>query len=217
MIEAGKTSTMGYTDTMLDQARAKFAAGETAEAWDLTTAIAKAEPENVRAWELMADIIAPTSPERASTYRARARAAKAARNVSAPPPQPGGAQPPHAASMAPYQPSPAKLQLGEDIVQAEGDLALHQNNLRALERHLAAARGSHTTGTVAFFIGLFCLLVFFGLWPLWVILLIAGALAAASAGSRVDAIEKDIRSAEAAITDIQQQLIRLRMQFSMML
>ncbi|HYF62044.1 MAG TPA: hypothetical protein VD886_04475 [Herpetosiphonaceae bacterium] len=202
---------MGYTDTMLDQARAKLGAGEAAAAWELTTAIAKAEPENVRAWELMADIIAPVSPERASKYREKARAA-AMRSA----PQPGGDQPQPGAPAMPYQPSPAKLQLGQDIAQAEGDLALHQNNLRALERHLAAARGSRTGGSVVFFIGLFCLIFFFGVWPLWIIMLIAGAMAAASAGTRIDAIEKDIRAAEAAITDIQQQLARLRMRFGLM-
>jgi hypothetical protein len=208
---------MGYTDTMLDQARAKLDAGQTADAWELTTAIAKAEPENVRAWDLMADIIAPVSPERASTYRQKARAADSARHAAAPPAQIGTAQPQHAPPMMAYQPSPAKLQLGQDIAQAEGDLALHQNNLRALERQLASARSSRTGGTIACCIGLFCLIFFVVLWPLWVILLLAGILTAASAGARVDAIDKDISSAEAAITDIQQQLARLRMQFSMML
>jgi hypothetical protein len=201
---------MGYTDTMLDQARAKFDAGHTADAWELTTAIAKAEPENVRAWELMADIIAPVSPERASKYRQKAR------HASAPPDQPGAAQVQPSPPMMPYQPSPAKLQFGQDIAQAEGDLALHQNNLRALERQLASARSNRTGGTVVFFAGLFCLIFLFGLWPLWMIVLIAGAMAAASASTRIDVIEKDIRSAEGTITDIQQQLARLRMQFSMM-
>jgi hypothetical protein len=207
---------MGYTDTMLDQARAKLDAGETAAAWELTTAIAKAEPENVRAWELMADIIAPVSPERASKYRQKARAAEAISHASAPPNQPGAAQPQYAPPTMPYQPSPAKLQFGQDIAQAEGDLALHQNNLRALERQLATARGSRTGGAVVFFAGLVCLLLFFGLWLLWIIMMIASAMSAASASTRIDAIEKDIRDAEAAITDIQQQLARLRMQFSMM-
>ena len=118
--------------------------------------------------------------------------------------------------MMPYQPSPAKLQFGQDIAQAEGDLVLHQNNLRALERQMAAARGNRTGGIVVSFMGLFCLLFLFGLWPLWVGLLIAGAMVAASANTRVAVIEQDIRGAEAAITDIQQQLARLRMQFSMM-
>jgi len=207
---------MGYTDTMLDQARAKLDAGQTAAAWELTTAIAKAEPENVRAWDLLADIIAPVSPERASRYRQKARAAESARHVSAPPPQPGAAQPQQSPPIMPYQPSPAKLQLGQDIAQAEGDLALHQNNLRTLERQLVSARGSRSGGAVVFFVGLFCLLFFFGLWPLWLIMVIAGTMAAASAGTRLAAIEQDILGAEAAITDIQQQLARLRMQFSMM-
>jgi hypothetical protein len=205
---------MGYTDTILDQARAKLDAGETAAAWELTTAIAKAEPENVRAWELMADIIAPVSPERASTYREKARAAAAARNSSAPPL--------HAASMAPYQPSPAKLQLGEDIVQAEDNLLSQQNTLRVLERQQVSARGTRTARVAMFWgmvLGWFFFVGFGPLWllPMGIIPVITSALAASSAGSRVDKIEKDIRSAEATITNIQQQLARLRMQFSMML
>jgi hypothetical protein len=202
---------MGYTDTMLDQARAQLDAGETAAAWELTTAIAKAEPENVRAWELMADIVTPASPERANTYREKARAAAAARNSSA--------LPPHAAPMAP---SPAKRQLGEDIVQAEDNLLSQQNTLRALERQQVAARGTRTERIALFLVMVFVSFFFFGFGPLWlsplgIIPVIISAMAASSAGSRVDAIEKDIGSAEAAITDSQQQLHRLRMQFSMML
>jgi hypothetical protein len=208
---------MGYTDTILDQARARLDVGQTAAAWELVTSIAKAEPENVRAWELMADIIAPVSPERASKYRQKARAAESARHAAAPPHQPGAAQAPPSPPMMPYQPSPAKIQLGQDIAQAEGDLIRHQNNLRGIERQLASARSSRTGGMAAFFISLFGLLFLAGLWLVWVIVLIAGMLTAASANTRVAEIEKDILGAEAAISDIQQQLAQLRMRFSMML
>jgi hypothetical protein len=200
---------MGYTDTMLDQARAKLDAGQTAEAWALTAAIAKAEPENVRAWALMADIIAPAAPERASTYREKARAAEAARNSSAPSPL----TPP----MMSYQPSPAKLQLGEDIVQAEDNLLSQQNKLRALERQVASERTRRNGEQIWIASCFFAVLIARELWPI-------GMLGAASSGLRlifgyfsIKAIEKDIGSAEAAITDSQQQLHRLRMQFSMTL
>lgn len=68
---------MGYTDTILDQARAKLAAGQPSEAWELAAPIAEAEPDNPRAWHLLADISGAAFPDRAAEYRQKAQAAEA--------------------------------------------------------------------------------------------------------------------------------------------
>jgi hypothetical protein len=69
---------MSTTNTMLDQAQAELSAGRKAEAWRLTAQVVKAEPQNARAWRVLAAISEQDAPERAAGYRAKAEAAETA-------------------------------------------------------------------------------------------------------------------------------------------
>jgi hypothetical protein len=82
---------MSDTNAILDQAQAELRAGRKAEAWKLTAAIVKADPQNARAWRVLADISEKDAPDRAAGYRAKAEAAEA--NARLGPPMPAGPAP----------------------------------------------------------------------------------------------------------------------------
>lgn len=79
---------MSDTDQILDQAQAELRAGRKAEAWKLTAPIVKADPNNARAWRILADISDNDAPERAGGYRAKAEAAEAAARFTPAPMRP---------------------------------------------------------------------------------------------------------------------------------
>jgi hypothetical protein len=82
---------MSDTNAILDQAQAELRAGRKAEAWKLTAAIVKADPQNARAWRVLADISEKDAPDRAAGYRAKAEAAEA--NARLGPPAPASPAP----------------------------------------------------------------------------------------------------------------------------
>jgi len=98
---------MSDPNAILDQAQAELRAGRKAEAWKLTAAIVKADPQNARAWRVLADISEKDAPERAAGYRAKAEAAEANARL-APPAGPG---PTHHVQRLPSMEHPQPQQL----------------------------------------------------------------------------------------------------------
>jgi hypothetical protein len=102
---------MSETNAILDQAQAELRAGRKAEAWKLTAAIVKADPQNARAWRVLADISEKDAPDRAAGYRAKAEAAEA--NARLAPPAPAAPPPgptPHVQRLPSMeQPQPQQL------------------------------------------------------------------------------------------------------------
>src|SRR5687768_16289808 len=101
-------------NSILDQAQAELRAGRKAEAWKLAAPIVKADPNNARAWRVLADISDKDAPERASGYRAKAEAAEANSRLGPPAGQPPQQlrpqQPPPPAQPQPYPQPPTAYQ-----------------------------------------------------------------------------------------------------------
>lgn len=210
---------MSYTDQILNQAQAALQAGQKQEAWKLVQPITQAEPGNARAWTLLADIAQERAPDQAAGYRQKAQEAEerqrpTVRSIAVAEPLPV-APVQHVQPM--YQPSPAKIQLGQQIARMEADLAFHEKRLRDAERTLAQYRGSRTGGNVAFLISLLGILFLTFLWPLWLFLLLIAILTALTAGPKVRKAQREIKAAGQTVTTMQQQLAPLRMQLSMMM
>lgn len=106
---------MSDINALLDQAQAELRAGRKAEAWKLAAPIVKADPNNARAWRVLADISEKDAPDRAAGYRAKAEAAEANARLG-PAPATGPTQffqqPPaqqYAPPNPPAQPQPQQL------------------------------------------------------------------------------------------------------------